>query len=376
VLERLRRVSVLLALLLAIAIVAAACGDDDDDDDATVEGDSTTTAAADDSSTTAAEGTTETSADSTATSGDGTTEVDPSLEGEVIISGSSTVEPISAAVGAAFQEAAPGVAVNVDGPGTGDGFARFCAGEIDIADASRAISDEEIALCEEGGITYTELYIGVDALTVATSPANEAVSCLSIADLYALTGPESNGFGNWTDAQELATELGSTTEFPDAPLLVTGPGEESGTYDYYVEAVIEDIATERGIAEDEIATRLDYTASPNDNVIVEGIEGNDSSLGWVGFAYYQAEADRMKAIEIDGGDGCVAPSVETAIDGSYPISRPLYIYVSNANAESNPALAPFVDFYLAGLEATVAGVGYAPLPADAYEETLAAWAGR
>ena len=364
-LERLRRVSVLLALLLAITIVAAACGDDDDDDAADA-GDTTTTAASDDSSTTAA-GDTTTPADGAEVS------IPDGLEGEVVVSGSSTVEPISAAVGTAFQEAAPGVAVNVDGPGTGDGFARLCAGEIDIADASRAIKDEEAAACADAGITYTELYIGVDALTVATNPNNADISCLTFADLYALIGPESEGFENWSDAQDLATELGSTTTFPDAPLVITGPGQESGTYDYFVETVIAPIAEERGV---DAAARLDYNASPNDNVIVEGIEGDDSSLGWIGFAYFQAEADRMKAIEIDGGDGCVAPSVETALDGSYPISRPLYIYVSNTSIEENPAVVPFVDFYLAGLEASVGDAGYAPLPEDTYQETLAAWTGR
>jgi phosphate transport system substrate-binding protein len=374
VLERLRRVSVLLALLLAITIVAAACGDDDDDD-ATEAGDSTTTAAADDSTTTAADGT-ETSADDTATTAAGSpTEVSipEGLEGSIEVSGSSTVEPISAAVGTAFQDAAPGVAVNVDGPGTGDGFARLCAGEIDIADASRAIKDEEAAACADAGITYTELYIGVDALTVATNPNNADVSCLTFADLYALIGPESEGFENWSDAQELATELGSTTTLPDAPLVITGPGQESGTYDFFVETVIAPFAEERGT---EAAARLDYNASPNDNVIVEGIEGDDASLGWIGFAYYQAESDRMKALEVDGGDGCVAPSVETALDGSYPISRPLYIYVSNQSIEDNPALVPFIDFYLAGLETSVGEAGYAPLPADTYQETLAAWTGR
>jgi phosphate transport system substrate-binding protein len=380
VLERLRRVSVLLALLLAIAVVAAACGDDDDDDDAE-SGDATTTAAegGDDSTTTAAEGDTSSSADDTATTegaGGGTADLS-SLSGEIIVTGSSTVEPISAAVAEAFNAAgADGVAIDVTGPGTGDGFQRFCAGEADVADASRPISEEEIALCEEGGISYVEIQVGIDALTVATNPANDAVSCLTIEDLYALVGPESTGFANWSDAQDLATELGSTTELPDAPLTIYGPGEESGTFDYFVEAVIEGIAEERGLPEEEWTTRPDYTASPNDNVIVEGIEADETSLGWVGFAYYQSEADRMKAIEIDGGDGCVAPSVETALDGSYPISRPLFIYVDSAKAAESPALAAFVDFYLGEGYSAVGEVGYAPLADDLLAEQVAAWEAR
>jgi len=174
---------------------------------------------------------------------------------------------------------------------------------------------------------------------------------------------------------ELAATVGSAfTDLPDAPLAITGPGEESGTYDFFVEKVIAPIAETQGLPEDEWQTRPDYTASPNDNVIVEGIEGSDTSLGWVGFAFYQEEQGRMKAIEVDGGDGCVAPTPETIADGTYPISRPLFIYVDVAEAQENPAVAAFVDYYLSdeGI-ANVTDVGYVAEPAADLEAARSAW---
>ncbi len=270
----------LLLLVLALAVVAAACGGDDDDSD-----------------TTAADG----GGDTTAADAGGEGE----LAGSITISGSSTVEPISALVGQQFSDANPGVAVTVDGPGTGDGFQLFCSGETDISDASRPISEEEIALCGDAGIEYLELQVAIDGLSVLTNPANTALSCLTFADMYALVGPESTGFGSWSDANDLAVELGGNGGFPDAELVITAPGEESGTYDSFVEFVVADLAEERGQEE---VTRPDYTASPNDNVIIEGIEGSESSFGWVGFAFYVANQEAVKAFEVDGGEGCVAPT--------------------------------------------------------------------
>ena len=224
------------------------------------------------------------------------------------MTGSSTVEPISTRVGElALEQSGGDLAVTVEGPGTGDGFATFCGGGADVADASRPINDEEIALCEDSGVEYVELEVAIDGLTVATSPANDAITCLDVPALYALVGPESEGLANWSDASDLATEVGSAyaADFPDASLDISGPGEESGTYDTFVEFAIGDLAEERG--QDE-ATRADYASSPNDNLIVDGIESSESSLGWIGFAFYAAEQERMKAIEIDAGDGCVAPT--------------------------------------------------------------------
>ena len=284
------------------------------------------------------------------------------------------MEPISVRVGELAAEQSGGeLNVTVDGPGTGDGFALFCEGETDISDASRPIAEDEIAACEGNGIEYVELEVAIDGLTVATNPANADVRCLDIAALYSLIGPESEGFENSSDATDLATELGSASlPFPDAPLDISGPGEESGTYDTFVEFAISPFAEDRG--QDEV-TRADYNASANDNLIVDGIEGSDSSLGWVGYAYYLAEQDAMKALEIDGGDGCVGPTTETISGGTYPFSRSLYIYVNSAKAAENPAVASFVDLYLsdAGL-ASVSAAGYVDLPADRVAASRDAWA--
>jgi phosphate transport system substrate-binding protein len=301
------------------------------------------------------------------------------LGGEIVISGSSTVEPITSIVAEDFAEANPDVQYSVDGPGTGDGFALFCAGETDISDASRAINDEEIAACEENGISYIELQVAIDGLSVITSPENSEVSCLSFGDLYALLGPESQDFGNWSDADDLAGELGSEygethAPYPDAALDVTAPGEESGTFDSFVELVIADIAEARG--QDE-TTRPDYQTSADDNVIVENIGGSPTSLGWVGFAFADENSDSVKSLEIDGGSGCVAPTPETIASNEYPISRPLFIYVNAAEAEARPELVAFVDYYLSdeGM-AAVTEADYVSLDAAALEETRAAWESR
>ncbi len=297
----------------------------------------------------------------------------------VLVSGSSTVEPISSLVAEDFAARSEGFEYEVDGPGTGDGFALFCEGQTDISDASRPISDEEIAACEESGIGWVELKVAVDGISVITSTTNDAVTCLSFGDLYALLGPESQGFDNWNAADELAAELDgefgtSNAPFADTPLEVTAPGEESGTYDSFLEIVFGDIAEARD--QEEVA-RPDYTASPDDNVIIEGIAGADGSLGWVGFAFYEQNADAVTALEVDGGDGCVAPTAKTIASNEYPISRDLFIYVNTDRADANPAVADFVDYYLSdeGI-AAVAEAGYVDLTSEALEETRAAWEGR
>lgn len=289
----------------------------------------------------------------------------------IIVSGSSTVEPISALVGEDFAAANPGVGVTVEGPGTGDGFARFCAGETDISDASRPINEEEVAECQANGVEYVELHIATDGLTVITSPENRAASCLNYGDLYSLLGPESEGFANWSDANALAAEVGGNGGFPDEPLVVTAPGEESGTYDTFVELVIADLAEERGADE---ATRADYQASANDNVIVDNIGGNATSLGWVGFAFYEENEASLRAIEVDGGDGCVVPNADTIASFEYPLSRPLFIYVSTSMAAEKSALVDFVDFYLSpeGI-AAVSEAGYVQLPEEEFAATVSAW---
>lgn len=298
----------------------------------------------------------------------------------IFISGSSTVEPISLANAEKFSEQSPATQISVEGPGTSDGFAIFCDGGSDISNASRPITQEEADTCAENGVEFVELEVGIDGLSVITSTANEEVDCLSFLDLYALLGPESQGFSSWSDANDLAAELEAelgdefgavNAPYPDAPLDVTAPGEESGTFDSFVEIVIEEIADARG---QDATTRPDYQASPDDNVIVEGITGSDTSLGWVGYAFAVNNSDVIRALPIDGGDGCVEPSDGTISDGSYPIARSLYIYPSLTALEENPALEAFVDFYMSDEGITsVSEVGYVALPEERLAETRAAW---
>ena len=298
----------------------------------------------------------------------------------VSVTGSSTVEPISIAVAERFAEVSPGSEVDVDGPGTGDGFQLFCDGEADINDASRPIEAEELESCAENGVEFIEIPIAIDGLSVLTSAANDAVECLSFADLYALVGPEAEGTADWSDAAPLAAELGSSTDLPDAPLDITGPGEESGTYDSFVELALKATAESRleagAITEDQVeTTRPDYSSQADDNAILTALEGSDSSLGWVGFAFAEQAGDLVRELEVDGGDGCVAPSTESIGDGSYPLSRTLYLYVNKASAE-RPEVDRYVDYYLRGGLSAVEDVGYVALPDDRLAESSAAWSER
>jgi phosphate transport system substrate-binding protein len=293
------------------------------------------------------------------------------VTGSLNISGSSTVEPITSLVAEKFQSANNGVEIAVDGPGTSDGFALFCNGETDIQDASRAIKDEEIAACTDSGVDYVELEIALDALSVIGNPQN-TIDCLNFGDLYALFGPESEGFKTWADADALAEKVGGNGGFPDEPLTIVAPGTESGTFGSFIDLAI------KGIAEDErgkdATLRTDYQSSADDNVIVDNAAGNAGGIGFVGFSYAQNAGDTVKEFQVDKGDGCVAPSSETVIDGTYPLGRPLFIYVNKEKLASNPALKPFVDFYLTddGI-ASVEEVQYIALPSDRLEATRAAW---
>jgi phosphate transport system substrate-binding protein len=337
------RLARLLALLLALTLLAAACGSDDDDDAA--------------------------SADTEETTDEG-----GGLSGEIVVSGSSTVEPISIAVAEKFNEAYPDVDISVDGPGTGDGFELFCNGETDINDASSKVKPEQEEACAANGIEFIELRIGNDGITMMTNTNNEAVECLSFADIYALIGPESQGKNNWNDAEALAKELGSTTDLPDASLEIVGPGEESGTFASFIELVIEEFNEDRG---QEATTRPDYQASADDNVIIQGIQGSDTSLGWVGFAFAK-EAEDVKILNVKEGadDPCVTPGDDTIGDGSYPISRPLFIYVNKAKVEENETLAAFIDFYLNDAISSVSEVGYVDLADSDLEATRGLWEAR
>jgi phosphate transport system substrate-binding protein len=305
---------------------------------------------------------------SSPTTGGGT---DGGATGSLNISGSSTVEPITSAVAELFRAANPGVSnIAVNGPGTSDGFELFCNGETDLNDASRPISDDEIAACEANGVDYVELEVAQDALSVIGNPAN-GIECLNLGDLYALFGPESDGFESWSDANALASSVGGSGDLPDVPLTIVAPGEESGTFGSFIDLAIGDMAEEQG--QDE-TLRPDYQISADDNVIVENAAGTEGGLGFVGFAYAENAGESVKEFQIDGGEGCVAPSAEAVQDGSYPLSRSLYIYVSKEKLASNPALGPFVDFYVSdeGL-ATVPEVQYISLPDDRIAATRAAW---
>jgi phosphate transport system substrate-binding protein len=298
------------------------------------------------------------------------------VKGTINVSGSSTVEPISTAIAEALKVTNPDFNYTVTGPGTGDGFKTFCKGETDISDASRKIKDAEVTACAAAGIEYVELPIAYDGITVMTSPENSGVACLSFADLYALIGPESTGFRKWTDATALARELGSNSVFPDADLALSGPGEESGTYDSFIELALAATATAR--KQDATITRPDYIASANDNTIIENVAGSPASLGWVGFAYAEENSDKVKELGVskDPNGTCVKPTHETIADGTYPVARTLYIYVSKAKAASNPAVKAFVDYYLAEgtLTTTLQTVPYVGLPAEVLAESQSAWA--
>jgi phosphate transport system substrate-binding protein len=328
----------MLALLLALTTFAAACGSDDDGG-----------------------------------SGGGA----EGVSGDVFVTGSSTVEPISSAVADALEAENSDIKVDVEGPGTGDGFEKFCNGEADISDASRAIKPEEADACKANDIEFIELKIAFDGISVLASPDNE-VECLTFADLYALIGPEAEGVDNWNDAETIAKDLGSTTDLPDLDLDITAPGEESGTYDSFIELALADPAEKRleatKITEEQAeTTRPDYSSQADDNAIIQGIEGSEGSLGWVGFAFAEDAGDGVKELEVDGGDGCVAPSADAIADGSYPLSRPLFIYVNKAKAEENEAVAAYVDYYLdAGLD-EVAAVGYVDLPEADVTTSRDAW---
>ena len=301
----------------------------------------------------------------------------------IFVSGSSTVEPISARIADAFSSKNPDIAVRVEGPGTGDGFEMFCSGESDISDASRPIKAEEVEKCQAAGIEFAELKVAIDGLSVVTSTAND-IDCLSFADLYALLGSESIAFDNWSEANKLANDLESTLDaseygeirapYPDMELTVTAPGEESGTFDSFTEIVLEHIAEER---EADPLPRPDYQASPNDNVILDGIAGSDGSLGWAGYAFARENQTKIKILEVDAGEGCVAATPETIAAGEFPISRALYIYINLDKAATNAELVKFVDYYLSDEGMTqVPKVGYVSLTPEDLAATRQAWTDR
>lgn len=279
-----------------------------------------------------------------------------SVSGSVVVDGSSTVYPMSVAAQELVNEEHPDVKVSVAESGTGGGFEKFCAGETDISDASRPIKDEEKAACEGKSIDFTELHVATDALTVAVHP-DLAVDCLTVDQVVALFGPKATAT-NWKDIDP---------SFPDQKISFYIPGTDSGTYDYMAADVVGD---------DSETLRSDVESSEDDNILVQGISGTEGAVGFFGYSYYEENQDTLKALEIDGGSGCVAPSAETARDGSYtPLSRPLFIYVKNTSYADNPGVKAYVDFYIENLSGIAEAAQFIPLSDDEYADTQSALAG-
>jgi phosphate transport system substrate-binding protein len=272
------------------------------------------------------------------------------VSGSVAVDGSSTVFPMSDAAAELLAEEAPNIRVTVAESGTGGGFEKFCAGETDISDASRPIEDDEIAACEENGIEYTELQVATDALTVVVHP-DLGVDCLTTEQVVQLWEPGSK-VNNWQDLDP---------SFPDQEVALFGPGTDSGTYDYMANDVI---------GAEEEATRDDYEASEDDNVLVQGVAGTEGATGYFGFSYYEQNADTLKAVAIDNGNGCVEPSAETAQAGEYtPLARPLFIYVNSAKYTDNEATMAYVDYYIENLADIAEVAQFIPLSEELYSET-------
>ena len=269
------------------------------------------------------------------------------------IDGSSTVFPITEAVAEEFQKAKKGaVKVTVGIAGTGGGFKKFCRGETDISDASRPILKQEMETCKNANIPYIELPIAYDALTVMVNPKNDWVKSLAVADLKKMWEPSAQGkVTHWNQVR---------SEWPNAPLKLFGPGADSGTFDYFTEAAVGKAKSSRG----------DFTASEDDNVLVQGIANDRNALGYFGFAYYIENQKKLKAVPIDSGKGAVAPSAKTVEDGTYqPLSRPIFIYVSKKSLDK-PEVREFVEFYLKQASPLVRQVKYVPLPQNAYTTGL------
>jgi phosphate transport system substrate-binding protein len=318
------RLVLLLLALAALTLGAAGCGRDGDDDTAAAP---TTTEDA------AAESTTE--------------EAVEELSGDIIIDGSSTVGPLTTGAAEAYREEQPNVNIEIGTSGTGGGFERFCADETDISNASRPIDEEEeVPLCAEAGVEYVEFQVGVDAITVIANVENDWATCLTVDQLMKTWEPAAEGkVMNWNQIDP---------SFSDEALALAGPGTDSGTFDYFTD----EINGEEG------ASRADYTASEDDNVIVQAVAGEPGGLGYLGYTYYEENTDTLKALEVDGGEGCVAPSVETARDGTYtPLSRPLYIYVKEASL-AKPEVYGFVEYFLTNSITLAEEYLFIPVPDD------------
>jgi phosphate transport system substrate-binding protein len=308
-----RRRGGLLGLTLAVALVAAACGGNDDN----------------------------------GTTGGGGTQ----LSGTINIDGSSTVAPLSEAAAELFQEQNSGVRVTVGTSGTGGGFEKFCAGETDISDASRAIEADETKACESKGIKYEEVQVANDGLSVVVNNQNTWANCLTTAQLKKIWDKGSK-VDNWNQVDP---------SFPNEPLKLFGAGTDSGTFDYFTNA----------INGEEGRSRSDYSATEDDNVTVTGVSGTTGGLGYFGLSYLQENQGKIKGVQVDGGGGCVAPTVETVQDGSYkPLSRPLFIYPSDKALE-RPEVKAFLEFYVNNYQKIAEDALFVPLTEEQAAEAKA-----
>lgn len=274
-------------------------------------------------------------------------------QGRVAVDGSSTVFPITEAVAEEFQKTSPKTQVTVGISGTGGGFKKLCSGEIDVSDASRPIKPTEVEQCSKAGITYVELPIAYDGLAIMVNPKNDWATCMTVKELKTIWEPAAQGkITKWSQVRP---------GWPDKQIHLLGPGVDSGTYDYFTEAVVGQ----------EHASRGDFQSSEDDNVVVQGIATDPAALGFFGYAYYEENKSKLKLVGIDdekaeNGAGCVLPSPETVEKGTYqPLARPLFIYVSTKSLEK-PQVKAFVDFYLAQAATLAQEVGYIPLPPEAY----------
>ncbi|SNQ59335.1 PstS family phosphate ABC transporter substrate-binding protein [Candidatus Methanoperedens nitratireducens] len=272
------------------------------------------------------------------------------ISGTIKLDGSSTVFPISEAVGEEFQKLYPNVRVTVGISGTGGGFKKFCAGETDISDASRPIKGPEISLCANNSITYEEFKVAFDGLSVMVNPQNTWVDYLTVAELKKIWEPDST-VKTWRDVRP---------DWPNEKIILVGADTDSGTFDYFTDAIVGK----------EKSSRSDYTASADDNVLVQAIAGEKNALGYFGYAYYVENPGKLKLVAIDGGKGQILPSEQTINDGTYkPLSRPLFIY-ANKESLKRTEVKEFVKYYLTEGKELVSQVGYVKMPDSVYEEGL------
>ena len=274
------------------------------------------------------------------------------LKGTVEVDGSSTLAPLSEAVAEEFKKTYSKANILVGISGTGGGFKRFVIGEIDISDASRAIKDSEISQAKENGIDYAELRVGMDGLSVMVNPNNNFVNCLTLTELNLVWKPGS-AVNNWNQLRSI---------FPNKKMRLYGPGTDSGTFGFFTEIV-------NG---EEGASRDDYTASEDDNVLVQGIAGDNYALGYFGYAYYLSNKDKLKVLGIDkeDGNGCIIPDSGTIDSELYPITRPLYIYVNKFSYNTKPVVKEFVKFYMEQAAKLITEIGYVPVKDEEYKSNL------